>query len=95
MILNTLLQSIFLVSCKCIDKGNNNIFAYTTSHLRGQTNAIFLNVSISVISQDIYQKTYRNVVFRDYIITLALHTECTRQHVFKHMWYQMYQADYC
>ena len=45
-----------------------NIFAFTTFYPRGQTNAIFLYVPRSVISQDISNTTYRNV-FRDYIMT--------------------------
>ena len=60
------------------DKGNTNIFAFTTPHLRGQTNAIFLYVSRSVISQDISRKHIEMSGFRDYILTLALHIERTR-----------------
>ena len=40
------------------------------------------------------KQTYRNVVFRDNILTLALytvHSSCE----FKHIFYQMYKADYC
>ena len=76
-----------------INIGYTNDFVFTTFHLRGQTNAIFLYVLRSVIYQDIFKKTYQNVVLRDYILTLALYTVRTCK--FKHMWYQMYQADYC
>ena len=71
---------------------STNIFAFTTFYLGGQTNAVFLYVLWSLISQDLFNKTYRNV-FRDYILTLNLYTARTCE--FKQMWYQMHQADYC
>ena len=43
------------------------------------------------IRQDIFKQTYPNVVFIDYILTLALYTT---QREFKHRWY-IYKADYC
>ena len=52
----------------------NHFFSFTTFHFRGQTNVTFLHVPRSVISQDIFKKTYRNVLFRFYILTLALCT---------------------
>ena len=44
------------------------------------------------IRQYIFKQTYRNVVFRDYILTLALYTVHVRE--FKHRWYQIYKAGY-
>ena len=41
------------------------------------------------LRKDIFKHTYRNVMFRDYILTFALYT------VHKHRWYQIYKADYC
>ena len=78
--------------CAYINIGYTNIFTFITFHLRGQTNWIFLYVTRLVISQDIFKKTYQNVL-RDYIMTLALYTVQTCK--VKQMWYQMYQADYC
>ena len=45
----------------------------------------------------LFKQTYRNVVFRVYILTLALYTvQCTLYiREFKHMWYQIYIPDYC
>ena len=39
--------------------------------------------------KDIFKQTYRNVMFRDYILTLLSIRK------FKHKWYQIYKADYC
>ena len=49
------------------------------------------------IRQDIFEQTYRSVVFKDNILTLALYTvHCTVYiREFKHSWYQIYKADYC
>ena len=41
-----------------INTGYTNIFTFITFHLRGKTNAKFLNVPRSVISQDIFKKTH-------------------------------------
>ena len=48
------------------------IFFFTTliSGVKPMRYAVF----IYVISQDIFKKTYQNVVFRYYILTLALYT---------------------
>ena len=45
--------------------------------------------------QDIFKQTYRNVVLRDYFLTLALHIYVLYIREFKHhSWYQIYKADY-
>ena len=44
--------------------------------------------------QNIFKQTYRNVVFRYNILTLALYTlHCIRE--FKHKWHQIFKANYC
>ena len=49
----------------------------------------------AVTYQDIFKKIFGNVLFRDYILTLALCIYCMYVREFKHIWYQIYQADYC
>ena len=67
------------------------ILPFHDFHLRGQTDVY---VSKHPFRQDIFKQTYRNVVFRDYILNLALYTvKYIRE--FKNRWYQIYKADYC
>ena len=43
--------------------------------------------------QDIFKQTYRYVVLREIISLLWRYIPYIRE--FKHMWYQMYEADNC
>ena len=43
------------------------------------------------LRQDLFKLTHRNVMFRDYILTLAFLLYIRE---FKHRWYQIYKADY-
>ena len=61
-----------------INKEYAAILAFQIFNIRGQTNSIYLYVPRSITSQDISKKTFQNVVFRDYILTLALYTVRTR-----------------
>ena len=75
----------------CINTWYTNIFAFTSFHLRGQTNAIFLYVPRSVIYQDIFKKSSKcrvEKLYLDFSFILYIRE-------FKHMWYQRYQSDYC
>ena len=64
-------------------------------HFRGQTYVTYVqykHVLKRPLRQDIFKETYQNVVFRDNIL-LQLYLLYIRE--FKHLWYQIYKADYC
>ena len=78
--------------CTNINLGLLYLFTTLTSEVE-QMWDMYKYVSKHPFRQGIFKQTYRNVAFRDNILTLALYVLSIRE--FKHIWYQMYKVYYC
>ena len=64
--------------CKNVNIGYAVILPFHAFHTRGKINVAYVWICFKYPFQDIFKHTYRNIVFRDYILTSALYTVHTR-----------------